>query len=118
VADGRTKQRRSLATRGFDGALRTLDVGLHVLRRLERKQAVVQVAMTADGVASLVDLAHHVGVEVHLATHDEERGAMPARRQDSQHAARRHRVRPVIERQRDAALAAPEHVPVQLELRK
>ena len=71
-------------------------------RHAERVQPIVGITVYGEGVTARVNLAYHVWMAAHLLAQHEERRPVACRCERLEHPSRRHRVRTVVEGERDA----------------
>src|SRR5262249_48855352 len=102
VAEGWTEQAGTYARRALDRTDRAQDIVPHGPWHAERGQAVVDISRHAERVTAGVNLAHHIRMAARLGAQYEERRAMAGCPQRCQDPSCRHRIGPVIERERDA----------------
>ena len=111
VADRRAKEDRLVACDLGEDGDRLRQIVPDVARALERKEAVVRVAVERDGVPAREDLANEIGALLGLAADHEERRLRLRLVEQIQDRRGRARARAVVERERHAARAfgAPRH---------
>ncbi len=105
LSDRRTKELWTKTRGSLDGVTSAFDVGSDVSGRLERVEALMLVAVHPERMPAFDDLLHDVGVRLHLATDDEERGARVRSVERREHAPRAFGIGAIVEGEGDASVS-------------